>query len=112
MRVAIYLRVSTGTQDIENQRPALEAFASSRGWEVSATYAENESAWHGGPGAPPPLGVPTGWQTLPRGDAATHKPTMPLGGPQRPDLASAAARSTTAFCDAIFEEEVAHATEA
>jgi DNA invertase Pin-like site-specific DNA recombinase len=40
MRVAIYLRVSTGDQTVENQRRDLEAAAAQRGWTITATYAD------------------------------------------------------------------------
>ena len=40
MRAAIYLRVSTGDQTVENQRRDLEAAAAHRGWTISATYAD------------------------------------------------------------------------
>ena len=40
LRAAIYLRVSTGEQTVENQRRDLEAAAAQRGWEVVATYAD------------------------------------------------------------------------
>jgi DNA invertase Pin-like site-specific DNA recombinase len=39
MRAAIYLRVSTGEQTVENQRRDLEAAAAQRGWMVVATFA-------------------------------------------------------------------------
>ncbi len=48
MRVALYLRVSTTEQNVDSQRPSLESYAQSRGWEVAATYSENESAWKSG----------------------------------------------------------------
>lgn len=48
MRTALYLRVSTQEQNTDNQRPALEAWAKQRGFEVVATYQENESAWKAG----------------------------------------------------------------
>ncbi len=48
MKASVYLRVSTTEQSTDNQRPALEAYAESRGWEVTAIYAENESAWKAG----------------------------------------------------------------
>ena len=38
-RAAIYLRVSTGEQTVDNQRRELEAAAVSRGWSVVAVYA-------------------------------------------------------------------------
>lgn len=40
VRAAIYLRVSTGEQTVENQRRELEAAASARGWAVGAVYAD------------------------------------------------------------------------
>ena len=48
LRCALYLRVSTGSQDTQNQRVALEDYAVRRGWEVVAVYEEAESAWKGG----------------------------------------------------------------
>ncbi len=39
-RAAIYLRVSTGEQTVENQRRELEAAAAARGWQVMAVYAD------------------------------------------------------------------------
>ena len=39
-RAAIYLRVSTGEQTVDNQRRELEAAAASRGWLVVAVYAD------------------------------------------------------------------------
>ena len=40
LRAAIYLRVSTGEQTVENQRRDLEAAAAQRGWVIVATYAD------------------------------------------------------------------------
>lgn len=40
MRAAVYLRVSTGEQTVENQRRDLEAAAAQRGWTITATYAD------------------------------------------------------------------------
>lgn len=40
MKVAIYLRVSTGVQTVENQRLDLQKVAESRGWEIVAEYAD------------------------------------------------------------------------
>ena len=40
MRAAIYLRVSTSDQTVENQRRELEAAAEARGWVVTAVYAD------------------------------------------------------------------------
>jgi DNA invertase Pin-like site-specific DNA recombinase len=42
-RVAIYLRVSTGEQNTENQRPEVEALATARG-DIVAEYVETGSA--------------------------------------------------------------------
>jgi DNA invertase Pin-like site-specific DNA recombinase len=39
-RAAIYLRVSTGEQTVENQRRELEAAAEARGWTVTAEYSD------------------------------------------------------------------------
>jgi len=43
-RAALYLRVSTDEQTVENQRPPLLQIAKQRGLEVVATYEENVSA--------------------------------------------------------------------
>ncbi len=40
MRVALYLRVSTDDQTVENQRQALQLAASTRGWTVTHTFAD------------------------------------------------------------------------
>lgn len=40
IRAAIYLRVSTAGQTVENQRRELEAAAAVRGWQVVAVYAD------------------------------------------------------------------------
>jgi DNA invertase Pin-like site-specific DNA recombinase len=40
-RAALYLRVSTDDQTVENQRLALEATCDQRGWEVVQIYADN-----------------------------------------------------------------------
>ncbi len=48
MKAALYLRVSTTDQSTDNQFPVLEAWAKQRGFEVVATYSENESAWKSG----------------------------------------------------------------
>ncbi len=40
VRVALYLRVSTGGQSVEMQRHELEAAAATRGWSVVAVYAD------------------------------------------------------------------------
>ena len=48
MKAALYLRVSTTEQNVDNQLPALEAYADSRGWQIVEVYKENESAWKAG----------------------------------------------------------------
>jgi DNA invertase Pin-like site-specific DNA recombinase len=40
MRVALYLRVSTGSQTVENQDAALRAVAPARGWTIVETYRD------------------------------------------------------------------------
>jgi DNA invertase Pin-like site-specific DNA recombinase len=40
MKAALYLRVSTGSQTVENQRIELERIAAARGWEIVATYSD------------------------------------------------------------------------
>ena len=39
-RVAFYLRVSTGSQNVENQRRELHEVADRAGWEVVAVYQD------------------------------------------------------------------------
>jgi DNA invertase Pin-like site-specific DNA recombinase len=39
-RVAFYLRVSTGSQNVENQRRELQEVADRAGWEVVAVYQD------------------------------------------------------------------------
>ena len=39
-RAALYLRVSTDGQTVDNQRLALEAVCDQRGWEVVEVYAD------------------------------------------------------------------------
>jgi len=48
MKTVIYCRVSTKTQETENQRLALEQFAVSHGYTIVKTYSESESAWRAG----------------------------------------------------------------
>jgi DNA invertase Pin-like site-specific DNA recombinase len=43
-RAALYIRVSTGAQTAENQRPELEQLARTRGLAVVATFEEAASA--------------------------------------------------------------------
>ena len=40
MKVALYLRVSTSNQTVENQEQQLQAFAKSRNWEVVKVYKD------------------------------------------------------------------------
>ena len=47
-RVAVYLRVSTREQSVENQLPQLERWVADRGHQLVAVYSENESAWMSG----------------------------------------------------------------
>ena len=39
-RVAIYIRVSTDQQTVDNQKRELEAVAERHGWDVMATFAD------------------------------------------------------------------------
>ncbi len=48
MKVACYLRVSTGQQDVSNQLPSITAWCEARGYELVEIYQENESAWKAG----------------------------------------------------------------
>lgn len=50
MRVAVYLRVSTDSQTVDNQRPDIESYLKSHGIPESNVtyYSENESAWKAG----------------------------------------------------------------
>lgn len=48
MKVAIYARVSTGSQDTENQVIVLQQWAKQHGFDVVAVYEEEESAWKAG----------------------------------------------------------------
>lgn len=48
MKTVIYARVSSDEQDTDNQIVQLLSWATSRGWEVTGTYKESESAWKGG----------------------------------------------------------------
>jgi len=40
-RAALYLRVSTDGQTVDNQRLALEAVCEQRGWQAVQVYADN-----------------------------------------------------------------------
>ncbi len=48
MKVALYLRVSSDQQTVDNQSPSLQAYAKERGWEITGIYSENETAWKSG----------------------------------------------------------------
>ncbi len=48
MDAAVWLRVSTGHQEADNQVPDVEAFTAHHGYQVTARYEVSESAWNGG----------------------------------------------------------------
>ena len=48
MKAAIYLRVSSQEQSVENQLPALEKYCQDRDYELATVYQETESAWRNG----------------------------------------------------------------
>lgn len=48
MKVAIYMRVSTGNQDEKNQIPDIYRLINNRGFVISANYNEKASAWKNG----------------------------------------------------------------
>jgi putative DNA-invertase from lambdoid prophage Rac len=48
MKVAIYTRVSTDSQDPENQKIALYKWCQERGFQIVSVACEAESAWHVG----------------------------------------------------------------
>lgn len=48
MKTALYLRVSTGQQETDNQRLALEGWAKTHDLEIVRVYEEAESAWRDG----------------------------------------------------------------
>jgi DNA invertase Pin-like site-specific DNA recombinase len=50
-KAAVWLRVSTGHQDSDNQVPDVEQFAAHHGHEVAQTYTVSDSAWKNGGGA-------------------------------------------------------------
>src|SRR4029078_6009760 len=54
-RAAIYLRVSTGEQTVDNQRRELEAAAALRGWSVEAVYCDEGISGAKGQGKRPQL---------------------------------------------------------
>ena len=48
MKAAVYLRVSSSEQSMDNQFPALEAYAKNRSYEIVRVYEEEDSAWKSG----------------------------------------------------------------
>jgi DNA invertase Pin-like site-specific DNA recombinase len=48
---AVWLRVSTGHQDSDNQVPDVEQFAAHHGYQIVQTYTISDSAWKNGGGA-------------------------------------------------------------
>ena len=48
MKCAIYCRVSTNEQSVENQLPVLEQLCHHRGWQIIKIEQEEGSAWHSG----------------------------------------------------------------
>jgi DNA invertase Pin-like site-specific DNA recombinase len=50
-KAAVWLRVSTGHQDSDNQVPDVEQFAVHHGYEITETYTVSDSAWKNGGGA-------------------------------------------------------------
>jgi putative DNA-invertase from lambdoid prophage Rac len=48
VRAAVWLRVSTGHQETDNQVPDVKRFAAHHGYDVAETYTVSESAWNGG----------------------------------------------------------------
>jgi putative DNA-invertase from lambdoid prophage Rac len=51
MKAAVWLRVSTGHQDSDNQVPDVEAFASHHGYEITCRYEVSDTAFKNGGGA-------------------------------------------------------------
>ena len=49
-KAALWLRVSTGHQDSDNQVPDVEQFASHHGYEIAERYTVSDSAWKNGGG--------------------------------------------------------------
>jgi len=47
-KCAIYARVSTDAQCVDNQVPVLTDLANRRGWEIAGIYTEEVSAWKAG----------------------------------------------------------------
>jgi len=49
-KAAVWLRISTGHQDSDNQVPDVEQFAAHHGYEITETYTVSDSAWKNGGG--------------------------------------------------------------
>ena len=52
VNAAIWLRVSTDSQETSNQIPDIERFVAHHGYTVTQTYTVDDSAWTGGAGGP------------------------------------------------------------
>ena len=52
VNAAIWLRVSTDSQETSNQIPDIERFVAHHGYTVTQTYTVDDSAWSGGAGGP------------------------------------------------------------
>ena len=50
---AVWLRVSTGHPEADNQVPDIEAFIARHGYQVTTRYEISEPAWNGGTDAGP-----------------------------------------------------------
>lgn len=50
-QAGVWLRVSSGHQDNDNQVPDVEEFAAHHGYQVAATYEVSDTAWKNGGGA-------------------------------------------------------------
>ena len=48
LRIAVYLRVSSGEQHPENQLPTIKAYCETHGYEIVAVYQEKETAFKSG----------------------------------------------------------------
>jgi DNA invertase Pin-like site-specific DNA recombinase len=51
VKAAVWLRVSTGHQDSDNQVPDVERFAGHHGYEIAERYVVSDSAWKNDGGA-------------------------------------------------------------
>lgn len=48
MKAGLWIRVSTASQEAENQLPELEAFCRHHGYEIAERFQVSDSAWNGG----------------------------------------------------------------